>query len=598
MDIREKLEEEVEKILGGLNLLKSEKIRETLETPPDSSLGDLATNVCFSLSRKLKKSPAEIAKEIVARVKIPENSIIKRVEAKGGYVNFFFDYRRLAKDLLTTILEEDEGYGSSDIGKGEKVLVEYSAPNPNKPMHIGHMRNNFIGMSIGSILKFSGYKVILVNWINDRGAHICKSLWGYLQFGKKDGLKKIKNWKDLLDEWYEHPEKWLTPKDVNKKPDFFVMDYYVKAANLMEENKEYEEQNRELLKEWEIENPKVRALWKTMTEWAYEGWEETYKRQGCVFEKYYYESELYKRGKEIVLEHMEDGTFFKSKEGTIVANLEEYGLPGLVVLRSDGTSLYSTADLALTEQKVKDYPDARFVWIVGGAQKLYFQQLFTLCEILGIVEKKRCYHLGYGMVSLPAGKMSSRKGRVILADNLMDEVHMLVDKEVKKRNPKLSEQERYEVAERIALGAIKYAMLKIDAFKDLVFDVEEVIRFEGDTGPYLMYAHVRAEKILEKAGNWKREPSIENMTEEEKELIKMLMNFPDVVKSSAKDMKPNYICNYAHELAEVFSKFYHSCPVIHSEGKTRNFRLTLVDAFRITLRNCLSLLGMKAPKVM
>jgi len=483
-----------------------------------------------------------------------ENSIIKRVEAKGGYVNFFFDYRRLAKDLLTTILEEDEGYGSSDIGKGEKVLVEYSAPNPNKPMHIGHMRNNFIGMSIGSILKFSGYKVILVNWINDRGAHICKSLWGYLQFGKKDGLK--------------------------------------------EENKEYEEQNRELLKEWEIENPKVRALWKTMTEWAYEGWEETYKRQGCVFEKYYYESELYKRGKEIVLEHMEDGTFFKSKEGTIVANLEEYGLPGLVVLRSDGTSLYSTADLALTEQKVKDYPDARFVWIVGGAQKLYFQQLFTLCEILGIVEKKRCYHLGYGMVSLPAGKMSSRKGRVILADNLMDEVHMLVDKEVKKRNPKLSEQERYEVAERIALGAIKYAMLKIDAFKDLVFDVEEVIRFEGDTGPYLMYAHVRAEKILEKAGNWKREPSIENMTEEEKELIKMLMNFPDVVKSSAKDMKPNYICNYAHELAEVFSKFYHSCPVIHSEGKTRNFRLTLVDAFRITLRNCLSLLGMKAPKVM
>ena len=597
MNLTKKIKQEIEKTLKQSDLLKHEKIQETLETPPDPSFGDLATNICFSLSKKLKKSPQEIAKQIASKIKIPKDSIIKKVEAKAGYVNFFLDHEKLAEELLKVILREDGKYGSSDLGKGKRVLVEYSAPNPNKPMHIGHMRNNFIGMSVGNILNFTGHETILVNWINDRGSHICKSLWGYLQFGRRDS-KEIKGWKELIDEWYEHPEKWLTPKDVNRKPDFFVMDYYVKAANLMEENKEYDEQNRELLQEWENDNPKVRALWKKMNDWTYEGWERTYKRQGCVFEKYYYESDVYKRGKEIVFENMDNGIFFKSDQGTIVADLEKYGLPGLVVIRSDGTSLYPTADLALTEQKAKDYPDAKFIWVVGGAQKLYFQQLFVLCDILGIVKKENCYHLGYGMVSLPEGKVSSRKGVVIMADDLMDEVHDLVEKEIEKRNPDLDKKKRYEIAEKIALGAIKYAILRIDAYKDILFDVKEVIKFEGDTGPYLQYAYVRADKILQKAGEWKQNFSIKKLTDSEKNLVKKLIEFPEIIERAAKDLKPNYICNYGHELAETFSTFYHSCPVIQSKGDLRNFRLALVKAVKITLENCLNLLGIETPEIM
>lgn len=594
----DKVEEEITKILGKLDELKGEKVEETLEIPPNKEFGDIATNVCFSLSKKLKKPPQEIARRIASKIKIPKGWVIKKVEAKAGYVNFFLDYERIAGDLLKTILKENEKYGSSDLGKGKEIVIEYSAPNPNKPIHIGQTRNNFIGMSVGNILNFTGHETILVNWINDRGAHICKSLWGYLQFGRKDS-KGVKDWKELIDEWHENPGRWLTPKDVDRKPDFFVLDYYVKSDNSMEENEEYAEQNRELLQEWENENPKVRALWKRMNDWAYEGWKETYERQGCIFNKYYYESDIYKRGKDIVFENVDDGIFFKSKQGTIVADLEKHGLPGLVVIRSDGTSLYPTADLALTERKAKDYPGAKFIWVVGSSQKLYFQQLFVICDALGIVKREDCHHLGYGMVYLPEGKMSSRKGRVILADDLMNEVHDLVEKEIEKRDPDLDKKKKHEISEKIALGAIKYAMLKIDAYKDFVFDTKEVVKFEGDTGPYLQYAHVRASKILQKAGKWEKNFSIEKLSEQEKELIKKLMEFPEVVDEARKGLAPHKICNYAHELSTTFSEFYHACHVLRAETKDlRNFRSTLTSATKIVLKNSLSLLGMETPEKM
>jgi len=599
MGLMYQINQEIEKLLKQSNLLTHDPLTDTLEDPPNPEMGDIATNISFTLAKKLGKSPVKISEEIVEKIKLPEGSLIEKVETKGGYINFFLNYEKVGKELLQTILKERKKYGSSDFGKGQKVLIEYSAPNPNKPQHIGHTRNNFIGMSVKNIYDFVGFETHPVNWINDRGVHICKSLWGYLQFGKKDGLGEIKNWKDLLNEWFDNQDKWLTPKDADKKSDYFVMDYYVKAANLMEENEEYDEQNRELLQEWENENPKVRKLWEKMNSWAYDGWNETYKRQGCVFEKYYYESNIYKRGKKIVSENMKNNIFFKSDQGTIVANLEKYKLPGLVVIRSDGTSLYPTADLTLTEEKIKDYPDAKLIWVVGGGQKLYFQQLFQIFDLIGIVKKEKCYHLGYGMISLPGGKMSSRKGRAVWADELMNEVHNLVEKEVEKKNPNLDEKKKYEIAEKIALGAIKYGMLKIDAFKDFVFNINEVVNFEGNTGPYLQYAHVRANKILQKSGEFKETFQPKELVKEEKILVKKLLEFPEVVEKSVKEYKPNLVANYGYDLAETFNIFYHSCPVLQTKDEqTKNFRLTLVKSFKITLKNCLNLLGVGTPEVM
>ncbi|MBD3155752.1 MAG: arginine--tRNA ligase [Candidatus Aenigmarchaeota archaeon] len=585
-------------LLRKAELLKNENIIETLETPPDTEMGDMATSISFSLASKLGKPPTQISEEIIADLTLSKNSFISKIETKGGYINFFLNYQKLSEKLLKKILEQGEIYGSSDYVGNQEVLIEYSAPNPNKPMHIGHTRNNFIGMSINNILSFNGYKTHPVNEINDRGIHICKSLWGYLQFGKKTGSEGIKNWRKLLEEWYEDQSKWTIPKDVGKKPDHFVMDYYVKAANMIAEDKEYDRQNREVLQEWEKGNKKVRDLWKKMNNWAYQGWDETYKRQGCEFEKYYYESNLYKRGKEIVLENIDGNLFFKSDKGTVVANLERYNLPGLVFIRSDGTTLYQTNDLALTEKKVQDYPNSKLIWVVGGEHKLYFKQLFQVFDNLGIVKKDECYHLGYGLISLPEGKMSSRKGKVILADDLMDEVHEMVKKEVEERNPELNENEKRDISEKIALGALKYGMLRIDAFKNIVFDPKEIIKFEGNTGPYLQYAHVRANKILKKVNGFKNRYQPEKLEKEEKLLIGKLLGFPEVVEKAAKEYKPNLVANYGYELAEAFNSFYHSCPVIQSEDETKEFRLTLVKAFKITLKNCLTLLGIDTPEIM
>lgn len=594
----QKVKNQAKEILEKVPFLKGVNLTGTFEVPPSEEMGDLATNICFSLARDLKKPPAKIAEEIANQLKIPKNSLIERVEAKNGYINLFLNYREMAKEVLDTIRKDEENYGRG-IKKGQEVLLEYSAPNPNKPMHIGHMRNNLIGLSVYKILSFAGYKVHPVNQINDRGAHICKSLWGYLQFGKKGSTGEVTDWESLLDEWERHPEKWVEPKDTRKKPDYFVMDFYVKANELIEENEEYNEQNRKILQAWESGEKKVRKLWKRMVSWVYEGWEKTYKRQGCVFERYYYESDLYSRGKEIVMENMEKGFFVKTKENTVVADLEKYGLGGLVFIRSDGTTLYQTYELALTERKIKDYPKNKLVWVVGSSQSFYFQQMFTIFELLGFAKKEDCYHLGYGMVSLPKGKMSSRAGNVVLADDITEEVYRLVEKEVTEKNPDLPHKKVVEISEKIAMGAIKYSMLKIDAFKDIIFDPKEIIKFEGNTGPYLQYAHVRAAKILEKAGKFGEELRPKEITKEEKILIKKLAEFPEAVEKAAKEYKPNIIAGYAYELSEAFSGFYHACRVLQEEDKEkRDYRLNLVKAFEVTLKNSLSLLGIETPEIM
>lgn len=566
------LEEEIIQLMKRIDLLKHENLEKTLEVPSDSKLGDLASNVCFSLSKKLKKSPTQIAEEIVSSIKIPKTSFVDKVEAKNGYINFFFNLSKLAEFVLRRIMKEKNKYGSSQIRKKRRVMIEFSQPNTNKPMHIGHARNTALGNSLSRILSFSGFEVIKANYFGDIGLHVAESMLGYLKWGKNS--------------------------KPNKKPDHFVGDFYTRYYKEEEKNPELVEEARDLLRKWESGDEKIIKLWKRMREWCLKGFEETYKRFGVKFDVYFFESQFEKSGKQIAEKLLEKGIAFKTEDGAIVADLEKHGLPSCIILRSDGTSLYSTKDLALGIEKFEKYKIERSIYVVGSEQNLYLKQIFKLLELLGYENAKNCYHLSYGLVMLPEGKMSSRKGAAVFLDDMLDELKKLAYKIVSKNNPNLSEKEKNEIAENVGLAALKYALIRVSPEKNILFDKNKVVKFEGNTGPYLQYAHTRCSSILKKAGKWKINFKNDKIKEEEKRLIMKLVKFPEVVKSASKDLRPHYICNYAYELATLFSEFYHTCPVIHAKENLKNFRLTLVSAVKTTLENSLKLLGIKTLKRM
>jgi len=568
MTLSKRLVKEVVKVLNSLKILKHENIEKTIEIPPNPELGDLASNICFSLSKKIKKAPKELADEIVSKIKIPKGSFIKKIESKGGYINFFLDNSRIAKLILKKILEKEKRYGSSNLGRHRRVMVEFSQPNTNKPMHIGHARNTALGDSLSRILSFSGYDVIKANYFGDIGLHVAKSILGYLKWGRN-----------------------LKPK---KKPDHFVGDFYTKYYEEVKNNPELEEEAREILRRWEKNDKRILALWKKMRKWCLEGFKETYKRFGVSFDVYFFESQFEKIGKEIAKKVLEKGIAFKTDDGAVVADLEKHGLPSCVILRSDGTSLYSTKDLALGIEKFEKYGIEKSIYVVGSEQKLYLKQIFKILELLGYKKAKDCYHLAYGLVMLPEGKMSSRKGTAVLLDNLLDELKELAYGIVSKNNPKMSEKEKNMIAESVGLAALKYALLKVSPEKNILFDKKEVIQFEGNTGPYLQYAHTRCSSILRKAGKHSVNLENDNLTEEENKLLMKLAEFPQTVESATKDLRPHYICSYAYDLATLFNEFYHKCPVIKAEPESlRDFRLTLVKAVEIVLKISLNLLGIK-----
>jgi len=568
------IKKEIESTLKKVDLLKYERINETFETPSDPKFGDLASNICFSLSKKLKKSPAQIAEEIVKKIKIPKASLITKIEAKAGYINLSFDYSKLSKSILKEILIKKAKFGSSNIGKRKIVMVEHSQPNPVHPMHIGHSRSTFLGDSLANILDFLDYKTIRANYMNDTGLQVAKLVTAYLLWGKG--------------------------KKPDEKPDLWLWSYYVKFHEESEKNPNIEEKARETLRKFEIEHEKkIVQTWNKVVRWCIKGFEETYKNLGINFDVYLFENEFRDSGKKNVKKSMEKGIAFKSDEGAIVANLKKYGLPGCIILRSDGTGLYATSDLGMTPYKFKKYKLDESIWVVASAQNLYFKQLFKILELLGYPWANRCHHFSFDLVHLPEGKMSSREGRAVMIDEVIKRLTETVLKEVEKKNPKLPKKEKQEITEKVAIGAFKYNILRVEPHKTITFDWERMLSFEGDTGPYLQYAYVRSYKILQKAGKWKENYSVKELKDQEKNLIKKLIQFPDMVEQSAKDMRPHYICGYAHELSDIFSEFYHSCPVIRAETKElRNFRLTLVKATKITLKNSLSLLGIGTPERM
>jgi len=556
-------EEEVIKLLEKSGIKAAV---DKLETPPQEEFGDLSFP-CFELAKTQRKNPMEIANEVASKLKIPKDSIVQKIEVEGAYINFFFDYSKFSQHVLKQILNKKENYGKGN--EKQKIMIEYSGPNTNKPLHIGHLRNDSIGMSVSNILEFSGNHVIRTNIINDRGVHICKSMFAYQKWGAG-----------------------RTPEKENKKGDHFVGDFYVMSERELKEDPSLEEEIHKMLKKWEEGDKEVRKLWKKMNGWAIGGIKETYKLFGSRFDLWPLESEFYDKAKPVIEEGLRKGIIFKNGDGDVVAKLEPE-LPNKVVVRSDGTTVYITNDIALTKHRFEKYNIDKCIWVVATEQNLHFKQLFKIFELLGYKWARNCYHLGYGLVNLPSGRMKTREGNVVDADNLIEEETELAKQEILMRDKKISKKELEERARKIALAAIKYYLLNVEPIKDVLFDPNKAISFEGNTGPYIQYAYTRCSSILNKAKKWKN-VFIESLNDEEKKLVKLLSNFPKVAQQTAKDLKPNYICNYSYELATTFNNFYEKHRVINAETKElKNFRLTLVKTTQGILGKCLELMGIK-----
>ncbi len=539
--------------------ISEEEIVKILASPPQKELGDFSVP-CFIFSKEMKKSPNDIALEFSKKIK---SELFETVEASGPYLNIFIERKYLAKSTINQILTKKSKYGSKKIK--EKIVLEFPSPNTNKPLHIGHARNIILGQSLARMFSFQGATVKIVNLNNDRGVHICKSMLAYKKFGNN-----------------------IDPKKARIKSDHIVGDFYVKFAQEAEKNPELEKEAQGLLQKWEAGDKETVLLWRKMNSWALQGFKETYKKFDLKFTKEYMESQIYKSGKEIILEGLEKKIFSKKEDGSIFIDLKNEGLGEKILIRADGTSIYITQDLALILKKEKDFSPDKSIIITAQEQNHHFKVLFKVLSMLK-PEIKNQIHYSYGMVNLESGRMKSREGKVIDADDLIKDLSDLALSEIEKRYPKLSQKDKNTRAEKIALASLRYNFLKIDHMKDTVFRPEDSLSFEGNTGPYLLYTYARARSILRKSKSVKKIKNISFLTESEKSIVLQLSMFPELVEQASSSLSPSMIANFAHSLSQKFNEFYHSTQVIDSENE--GFRLALTSSFSQVLKNCLDLLN-------
>lgn len=538
-----------------------EKIKSSVEVPKDFSNGDYAFP-CFVLAPEMKMPPHEIAIQIREKIgNVPLE--LSDVTTAGPYLNFFLNRNMLSYELIKKIKKEKENFGKNTDGKSEKTMIEFPSPNTNKPLHLGHLRNMAIGESLSRISEGNGEKVVRANLNNDRGIHICKSILAYQKWGKgKIPTKKIKS-------------------------DHLVGDFYVMYSKKEKEKPELENEAHLLLGKWEKGDKFTIELWKKMNKWALDGFKKTYKEFGITHDKEYFESDIYKKGKEIILDGVKKGIFERTPDGAVKFDLKKEGLGEKYLLRSDGTSLYATQDIYLAYLKQKDFNLTKSYYVVGNEQEYYFNVLFKILKNLNI-PLKGLKHISYGMVNLPDGKMKSREGTVIDADDLIEKVEELVKKEISKRE-KISKKELEKRSHILALAAIKYMLLKINITKNMLFNPKESISFEGNTGPYLLYSYARASSIIKKSKKTGKINSEEKLEEKEIELMLKIKDFPGIVKKAYTELDPSVVANYSYELSKIFNEFYHSEDVIGS--KKEDLRINIVNSFRQTLKNSLYLLG-------
>lgn len=588
MDINENIKTKITDYLNEKGLSSVEAV---LDTPKDSTHGDLTTNIALQAAKQLQKAPIEIATEIADL--FAGNSQIDKVEVAGpGFLNFHLN-KSLVKEVVNTIIESAD-FGTSDWGKGQTWLIEHTSPNPNKAMHLGHLRNNVTGMAISNLAKSIGINVVMDCIDNNRGIAIAKLMWGYLKFANKDQSKQIED----INEWYNNQDDWQTPEDLGLSPDKFMDQLYVKGAEDFK-NEDVESKVRQLVVNWENEDNVTWELWRKVLDYVYAGQAATLKRLGSHWDYVWHEHEHYKEGKEIVEKGLETGIFTKLDNGAVMTNLKNYNLPDTIVIKKDGTSLYITQDLALTKRKMdKFHPDKMF-WVIGPEQSLAMKQVFAVSEQLGFGKLEDFNHIAYGFITIKGqGKMSSRAGNVVYIDDLLDEARDTVLERIKNEN--LSESEKLDIAEKVGLGAVKYSILKVGRLTNTAFDFDTSLSFEGDSGPYLMYTYARCSSILRQANV----SNVENLavvlnTEEEQQVLRSLNLFPKKVLEATQEYAPNVLCNYLFELAQVYNKFYNQHSVLNAQTQEDvNSRVALTYAVSQTLKKGLNFLGIETVESM
>ena len=558
----------------------------SMGVPPKREMGDVAFPM-FPYSKAAKKSPKDIAEDLLKR--IGDDHPTGEVVLAGPYFNVRLDISALSSSILKEVEEKGDSYGKSDRLKGKKAMVEFSCPNTNKPLHLGHMRNDSIGESVSALIKSQGADVMKVNLINNRGVHICKSMLAYKTFGNGE-----------------------TPESTGEKGDHFVGRYYVRFAQWEKEAEEEKKKNPEcvdnpdwvdpgekaqaMLRAWENGDEEVRALWQKMNNWTLQGLEESYKNMGISFDKYYYESETYKFGKDEVLKGLEKGVFQKEEDGSVQVDLAPIGLDKKVLLRKDGTSLYMTQDIGTAIRRHEDWPFDSLTYVVASEQKYHFTVLFYCLGLLGYDWAKELHHLSYGMVNLPDGKMKSREGTVVDADDLLEELTALARAEIESKNREDAVDDVDETSRKIALGALNYYLLQVSPTKDMVFNPKESISFNGNTGPYLQYTGARISSILRKYEEYEEKdvPFIGELLvgEDEKELLKLVDTFPEIVEKAAMNYDPSLIAGFLYDLAKTFSHYYHDNRILNAETKELiKAKVMLCYMISVVMKNGFALIG-------
>ncbi len=568
-----------------------------LELTRKDQKGDF-TVVVFPLLRISRKKPEDTANEIGEFLK-RELSVIASVEVIKGFLNLTLSHSYWLQVLKQVVGNENYGFTKADENS-PLMMIEYSSPNTNKPLHLGHIRNNLLGYSLSRIAAATGLQVVKTNIVNDRGIHICKSMLAWKKWGEGQ-----------------------TPESTGKKGDHLVGEFYVKfdqeykkeLSALMDKGLSKEEaekesklmqEAREMLLAWEADDKEVVDLWKMMNDWVYKGFDQTYKALGVDFDKIYYESQTYTVGRDMVLQGLEKGLFYRRDDNSVWADLSENGLDEKILLRSDGTSVYMTQDIGTAKMRFEDYKIDKMVYVVGNEQDYHFKVLSILLDRLGFEWGKDLTHFSYGMVELPEGKMKSREGTVVDADDL---IAGMIDtaRDMSKELGKLdgySDEEAERIYRTIALAALKYFILKVDPKKNMTFDPRESIDFNGNTGPFIQYTYARVQSIFRKAGEKNIDTSLKvdtemELTDKEAVLLKMIGNFPNVVKDAGAVYSPALVANYVYDLAKEFNQFYHESPIVfEDDADKRSLRLTLSHAVGQIIKQAMWLMGIDVPERM
>lgn len=550
------------------------------------------TVVVFPFLKISHKKPEETAQEIGEWL-VKNMPAVEKFNVVKGFLNI-----SISPSFWTNILNEmakDPNFGFKEADENSQlVMVEYSSPNTNKPLHLGHVRNNLLGYSLSKILEANGNKVVKTNIVNDRGIHICKSMLAWQKWGNGE-----------------------TPESSGQKGDHLIGNYYVEfdkhykdeLQKLIESGKTQEEaeassplmqEAREMLRKWEAGDPDVRKLWQVMNNWVYSGFDETYRQLGVDFDKIYYESDTYLEGKDLVLGGIETGIMYRKEDGSVWADLTKDGLDHKLLLRSDGTSVYMTQDIGTAKLRYQDYPIDKMIYVVGNEQNYHFQVLSLILDKLGFKWGKDLVHFSYGMVELPEGKMKSREGTVVDADDLIAKMVNDAKEASAERFSDMDPKEANEVARMVGLGALKYFLLKVDPKKNMLFNPKESIDFNGNTGPFLQYTYARIQSVIRRAGEFPKQVSSDVVpNEKESVLIQKLSDFPKVVKEAGDSYSPALIANYCYDLAKEYNQFYHDYSILKEENENvKNLRLLLSKEVGIVLKKAAGLLGMEMPERM